>query len=227
MTRTAALFLIAALLAPPVLAAQASASSTSDARFGICVPARERSNNAVGCFIIIDTSLGVLGPKPVFWHVTELDGRLPGPASPTGTVVRAYGKTWLLTIADSEWRPARGTHRAAIGPLPVAIGTHYSAMFMEASMRPGMTTPIHRHSGVEAWFTLQGETCLETPAGAVTGRAHGPPVIVRAGLPMRLTATGRTLRRSLVLILHDSTQPPTTMDTTWVPRGLCDARRPN
>lgn len=226
MTRTAGLAVVATLLAPPVLTAQASRHSTSDVRFGICVPARERGPRAVGCFIITDTSLGALGPEPVFWHVTELDGRLVRPDSSAGTRLRAYGKTWLLTIADSSWRPTRGIHHAAIGPLPIVLGTHYSAMFMEASMRPGTTTPVHRHSGVEAWFTLQGETCLETPAGATTGRAQGPPVIVPAGLPMRLTATGRRLRRSLVLILHNSEQPPTTMDTTWVPRGLCDARRP-
>ena len=88
-------------------------------------------------------------------------------------------------------------------------------------MRPGMKSEIHRHSGPEAWYTLSGETCLETPKGTQVGRADGPPVIVPAGEPMELTATGTVIRRSLVLILHEAAQKPTTMETVWKPRGLC------
>jgi len=42
-----------------------------------------------------------------------------------------------------------------------------------------------------------------------------------AGLPMHLTATGKEQRRSLVLILHDASKPPTTMVHDWAPKGLC------
>jgi hypothetical protein len=51
--------------------------------------------------------------------------------------------------------------------------------------------------------------------------AIGPPVIVPDGPPMELTATGTETRRALVLILHDSTQPHTTVATDWKPKGLC------
>jgi hypothetical protein len=68
---------------------------------------------------------------------------------------------------------------------------------------------------------LAGETCLETPAGTQVGRASGPPVIVPGGLPTELTATGSALRQSLVLILHDSSAPPTTPEPEWAPKGLC------
>ncbi|WP_286574865.1 hypothetical protein [Pseudoxanthomonas winnipegensis] len=37
-------------------------------------------------------------------------------------------------------------------------------------------------------------------------------------------ATGHQLRRGLVLILHDATQPATTVVQDWTPKGLCDAR---
>jgi ketosteroid isomerase-like protein len=94
---------------------------------------------------------------------------------------------------------------------------------MEAIFTPGMTAPAHRHSGPEAWFTLSGETCLETPDGTMVGRAGGPPVIVPGGPPMHLTATGTETRRALVLILHDSTQPPTTPAADWTPKGLCSS----
>jgi ketosteroid isomerase-like protein len=57
----------------------------------------------------------------------------------------------------------------------------------------------------------------------MVGRAGGPPVIVPGGPPMELTATGNQMRQSLVLILHDAHQPPTSMERQWQPRGLCTA----
>ena len=94
---------------------------------------------------------------------------------------------------------------------------------MEAIFNPGMTAPEHSHSGPEAWYTIAGETCLETSDGRVqVGRAGGPPVIVPMGLSMHLTAPGTEQRRALVLILHQTSQPPTTLDHNWVAKGLCN-----
>src|SRR3989442_14747881 len=82
-------------------------------------------------------------------------------------------------------------------------GEKYSAQYMEAVFTPGMKGATHMHPGPEAWYTLSGETCLETPEGAQVGRAGGPPVIVRANLPMQPVATGHETRRAEVLILHE------------------------
>jgi hypothetical protein len=38
---------------------------------------------------------------------------------------------------------------------------------------------------------------------------------------MHLTATGTVQRKALVLILHDSSKPPTTPERDWKPKGLC------
>lgn len=92
---------------------------------------------------------------------------------------------------------------------------------MEAVTNPGMTSAIHVHSGPEAWYTLAGETCLETPDGKLVGSAGGAPVIVPGGPPMLLTATGTEQRRALTLILHESSKPPTTVIHDWTPKGLC------
>jgi quercetin dioxygenase-like cupin family protein len=92
---------------------------------------------------------------------------------------------------------------------------------MEAVFTPGMTAPAHTHSGPEAWYTVAGETCLETPDGKQIGRVGGPPVIVPGGPPMHLTATGTEVRRALVLILHDASKPSTTLHHDWKPKGLC------
>jgi len=128
----------------------------------------------------------------------------------------------LLSIEDDGWRaPAGGERIAEIGPLPVTAGEAFTAQYMEAVFNPGMTAPTHVHSGPEAWYTLTGETCLETPDGIQIGRAGGQYVIVPGGQPMHLTATGKEQRQALVLILHDSTKPASTLVSDWTPKGLC------
>ena len=93
---------------------------------------------------------------------------------------------------------------------------------MEADFTPGMTAPAHIHSGPEAWYAVGGETCLETSDDRMQiSRVGGPPVIVPMGLSMYLTAVGTERRRSIVIILHQSSQPPTKMVHDWTPKGLC------
>ena len=129
-------------------------------------------------------------------------------------------KTWLLTIADTGWRPEGGERVAEIGPLPVIAGETYAVQYMEAVFAPGMTAPSHTHAGPEAWYTLSGETCLETPDGKQVGRAGGEPVIIPGGPPMHLTATGTERRRALVLILHEATSHPRRQRITGRPGAV-------
>src|SRR5258708_5914412 len=131
------------------------------------------------------------------------------------------GTAWNRTIAEAGWRPSGGMRAAEIGPLPISSDTKYTAQYMEAIFTPGMTAAAHRHSGPEAWYTLTGETCLETPEGKLVGRAGGEYVIVPGGRPMHLTAIGTETRRSLVLVLHDSSQLPRSPAHDWTPKGLC------
>ena len=189
-----------------------------------CRP-RESRAGEIGCWIIVDDPVGTLPSEAVFWHLDTFPSRAAAEAAKAGggTVVESLGKFWLFTIAGRDWRSNSGDHVADIGPLPVRPGVAYSAMYMEATFTPGMTANSHTHSGPEAWYTLAGETCLETPDGVMVGRAGGPPVIVPAGPPMHLTATGTVERRSLVLILHDASQPATTVTPAWTPKGLCKA----
>jgi quercetin dioxygenase-like cupin family protein len=125
-----------------------------------------------------------------------------------------------MTIAEDGWRSPTGEYVSRVGPLPLQSGPVYVAQYMEAIMTPEMKTAIHRHPGPEAWYTEGGETCLETPEGKQVGRI-GTSVVVPAGQPMKLTVTGTDERRSLVLVLHDSTKPWMTMAPDWTPKGLC------
>jgi quercetin dioxygenase-like cupin family protein len=187
-----------------------------------CKPIAQRTGE-LGCWITANAPLGKLPQQPVFWFLDTFSSRGEAEAAkgPRGTVVESFGKVWLLTIESAGWRASGGSRVAEIGPLPIELDTSYAVQYMEAVFAPGMTAPSHRHSGPEAWYTLTGETCLETPEGKMIGRAGGSHVIVPGGPPMHLTATGTETRRSLVLILHDSTRAPTTPAPDWTPKGLC------
>lgn len=192
------------------------------AQFQVCKPVSQRTGE-VGCWIMANEALGQLPQRPIFWHLDTYPTRAAAETAKglRGTVVESLGKIWLLTIAEAGWRPSGSERVAEIGPLPVNADAKYTAVYMEATFTPGMTAPAHRHSGPEAWYTLSGETCLETPDGKMVGRAGGAPVIVPGGPPMHLTATGTVQRRALVLILHDSSQPAATPARDWTPKGLC------
>jgi hypothetical protein len=213
------------ILGPALLSliALASAVGQTQGTGGTCIPVNERAAREFGCFILATQTIGRMGSARAFWHLSTFPTRSAAEAAdgPRGTVVESLGKVWLFTIADAGWRPSGGMHVAEIGPLPVNTGVAYTAQYMEAVFQPGMKSLVHRHSGPEAWYTLTGETCLETPAGTLVGRTGGRPVIVPQGAPMELTATGTDVRRAVVLVLHDSTQPASSPVADWSPKGLC------
>src|SRR5262245_33447401 len=160
-----------------------------DAAFAqICRPVSERTGD-IGCWIIANTELPSLAQRPLFWHLYTYSTRAQAESAkgPQGTVVESFGEVWLFTIDGAGSRVPTGKHVAEIGPLPVLRDVKYSAQYMEAVFTPGMVAPAHRHSGPEAWYTLAGETCLETPDGRMLGRAGDSPVIVPGGPPMHLT----------------------------------------
>ncbi len=191
--------------------------------FGVCKPVTQRTQE-LGCWILIDNPVGRLAQGNVFWYLDAYPTRAEADEAKGagGTVIESFGKFWLLTVANAGWHPSHPGQRVAeIGPIAVNAGKEYSALYMEAVMTPGMTSQIHTHSGPEVWYTLAGETCLETPKGKMVERPGGPPVIVPAGMPMHLTATGKEQRRAIVLILHLASEKPTTIINTWQPKGLC------
>jgi quercetin dioxygenase-like cupin family protein len=81
---------------------------------------------------------------------------------------------------------------------------------MSAYVPSGLTSRFHHHSGVEAFYVVDGDQCLETPTRTYQMHKGDAPVAVPAGVMMRLVATGPTPRRALAVIVYDSAQPPTT-----------------
>ncbi|MHB1297969.1 MAG: cupin domain-containing protein [Gemmatimonadaceae bacterium] len=213
--------LVAALALAPALFPESALSAQTA---GTCIPHAERAGRTFGCFIIAREELGRLPASPeLYWHLDTYPSRLAADSAKASrsTVVKSLERIWLFTIAPGSWRPRGGARVARIGPLPLVDADSLAAVYMEGVFEPGMSSTVHRHPGVEAWFTLEGSMCLETPDGMLNQRAGDPGVLVRAGVPMMLTGTGTGPRRSVVLILQDATQPRSTHATDWAPKGLC------
>ena len=189
-----------------------------------CKPVAERTSPD-GCWILASMPLGKLSERPVFWTLDVYPDResAQAAAGAGGTVLTALDRVWLLTVGDKPAAPAKGKRMSQIGPLPVKANEEYTAQYRESIMKPGAVSRTHVHSGPEIFYTETGETCLETPAGKQLG-SRGHDVIVPEGQPMELMATGTEDRRGLVLVLHSSSKPHTTLVTDWHSTGLCKAQ---
>jgi quercetin dioxygenase-like cupin family protein len=81
-----------------------------------------------------------------------------------------------------------------------------------------MYSLVHTHSGVEGFYALEGEACLETPTRGHKLRKRDT-LAIPGGIPMRIVATGSTVRRVIGVIVHDATQPATMpMDEETAPQ---------
>jgi quercetin dioxygenase-like cupin family protein len=190
-----------------------------------CKPVVERTAPE-GCWILASTPLGKLPERPIYWTLDVYPDRDAAKAAAgTGsTVLEALDRVWLLTVGDKPAPPLKGKRLSQIGPLPVKADEDYTAQYRESIMKPGAVSKTHLHSGPEIFYTETGETCLETPSGKQVSRL-GHDVIVPEGEPMELVATGSEDRRGLVLVLHSSSKPHTTLVTDWHSTGLCKAQK--
>jgi hypothetical protein len=189
-----------------------------------CEPVGQRGTRTLGCFITAREELGALPTdSALYWHIESYPTRTAAESAKgsRSSVVESLGRVWLFTIAAQRWRAASGAHVATIGPLPLIGAPAYAAVYMEGVFQPGMHSRVHRHPGVEAWYTVEGQQCVETPRGKQVQNSGGPGLLVPGGDPMQLTGTGTSIRRSLVLILQDSAKPRSMLATDWVPKGLC------
>jgi quercetin dioxygenase-like cupin family protein len=200
---------------------------------GCMTPVSERKTEA-GCYTTAEAPLGILPAGRLYWHLYSYPTPTAANAArgQRGTVAEVFGKHWLYTIAEEQWRPTAGEKVAVIGPLDVATDKPYTARYMEAVFPPDFETGLvgHRHPGPEAWYVLTGSQCLETPNGLLMASAGGS-AMVPEGWPMRISAVGPETRRALVLILHRSGEPvsmsvddprsPGAPHSHWIPQGLC------
>ena len=175
---------------------------------------------AYGCFNIGRVE-GLNFRDSVYWFLYTFPTRSAAEAvrTPTGLVVEEEGKVWLNELTSAPSRAQVGTLVARVGPLMLPTAPTYTAVYSYAAMLPGQRSRVHTHPGPEGWYVTAGEQCLETSVGVFRGGA-GETVIVPGNVPMELYITGQALRRSLVVVVHDSRQPRGTT-SSWTPPGTC------
>jgi quercetin dioxygenase-like cupin family protein len=174
-----------------------------------------------GCFNIATVTGLKFNSREVYWHLRTYPSLAAANAarSPKGVVVEEDGKIWLSEFGAKDKEPQGGEPVAVLGPMKLPAAKSYTAVLSHAVMHPGDTSRIHTHAGPEAWYVIEGEQCLETPAGALRLKA-GEGAAVESDIPMRLYVTGSTIRHAFALVIHDSTRPRGS-PSQWKPPGAC------
>ncbi|MDY0747764.1 hypothetical protein SNE35_24890 [Paucibacter sp. R3-3] len=174
--------------------------------------------------LVAHQDVGALPEGPIYWSIyTFADVALAERFRPSkGIVVQAFSKVWLFNVGGKGQELKAGHHVADVGPLPLdAMQGNFSVEYLKSTFVPGMTAPVHVHSGPEAFYAISGGSCLETPDGVQVARGEGHSLLVRRGPPMLLMAIGSQPRQGFALILHSEGSPPTTLVSDWSPKGLC------
>ncbi len=206
------------------LSAQAPGGAIHDHITGVaCVetPAGQKRPD-FGCFNIATEAGLRFTESEVYWHLRTFPTRAAAEArkSATGIVVEADGRVWLSEFGARDLHLTGGQPVSIVGPLKLPPAPSYTAVLSYAVMRPGDRSRVHTHPGPEGWYIIVGEQCLETPAGANNAKA-GETLTVPPNVPMQLSVTGTLLRKSMVLVIHDSSMPRGT-PSPWMPPGACD-----
>ena len=168
--------------------------------------------------------LGALPTGALYWliYVVADPQSAARAKAPHGVIVQAFGKVWLFDLGGEARALEGGRLLRAVGPLPTeGMEGEVSVEYLKSTFPPGMTAPVHVHSGPEAFYAVSGDSCLETPDGVQLGRGPGHVMMVRRGPPMLLMAIGQETRQGFAMILHGAANPPTTLTTAWAPKGLC------
>jgi quercetin dioxygenase-like cupin family protein len=191
---------------------------------GVCVDLQPGEKiEGFGCWNVASREVKEFPTGPLFWHLSKFPTRETAEVSKgkAGLVVEAEGQVWLLSFGLKDAKPKQGAHVASIGPLKMIPAKSYGIVASLAILPPGAKSVVHIHPGPEAWYMLSGEQCLETPEGTSKAR-KGESLTAPPNTPMRLTITGSTIRRSLVVVIHDSSQPRSIPTSDWKPAGTCD-----
>ena len=187
-------------------------------------PVAERQGE-IGCYLLDTHAVPDLPAQPLYWHVVAFPSLADAQTTIAGSrqqALMSQGRAWLFALEPQRWQSTAGERIAVIGPLPVTPGLSYTARYMEAITPTGMHTMAHAHAGAEAFHLLEGAQCVQTPTGATVSHA-GESAITPGDTPMTLVGVGPVMRRSLVLVLHDSARPWMTMSDWTPPAGACDA----
>ena len=176
-----------------------------------CVENSPERRGEIGCSLVENKPLPPGLKAPLVWHIDQFatEDAAKAAVGPTSVAFSAHGVAWLMTIEPAATDHHGGQHVAAAALPALPPAERYAMLAMSAYIPSGLTSRFHHHSGVEGFFVVDGQQCLET-ADRTYVMNKGDALVVPAGIAMRLVATGPTPRRALAVIVYDASQPPTT-----------------
>ena len=176
-----------------------------------CVENSPERRGEFGCSFIENKPLPGDLKIPLFWHIDrfETGERARAAVGPASIAFEAHGTWWLMTVESQTDAHHGGQHVTEVKLPPLPEAAKYSMLVISAYIPSGMTSRVHLHSGVEAFYVVDGEQCLETAERAFRIQ-KGESLAVPTGVTMRLVATGPKPRRAFGLIVYDASKPPTT-----------------
>lgn len=177
----------------------------------VCVENSPERRGDIGCSIIEKKPLPATLKDPAFWHIDQFDSpeRAQAGVGPSSIAFEAHGAWWLMSVGPKSLDHHGGTHVAEVKLSPLPRADAYSMLVISAYIPAGMTSRVHFHSGVEAFYTVDGEQCLETKDKAFPMK-KGDTLVVPTGITMRLVAVGPEPRRAFAVIVYDFSKPPVT-----------------
>jgi len=202
--------------------AQELAKAGHEHMLATCNPVSDdKQRPEFGCFIVASAKGLQFSPPVTYWHLSRFPNRAAAEAAKTssGLIVQEEGKVWLSEFGPKDAPSRGGEPIAVVGPLELPPAKSYDAEIAYAVLRPGDRSRVHTHDGPEAWYVIAGSQCLETPEGTIKV-GTGKTMFVKHSIPMELSITGTEVRRSLTLVIHDSTKTFGTA-SDWKPTGAC------
>jgi len=119
----------------------------------------------------------------------------------------AAGKAWLFTLGPKGAATQGGTKVAEIGPVPPITAPEYLLRINYGSGPPGAKTPIHSHSGSEAFYVVAGKLGQRTLDGVSYVEAGHAMNGHMAGMTMQVFNAGTTDLTALIMFVVDATKP--------------------
>ncbi|MGB6443981.1 MAG: cupin domain-containing protein [Xanthobacteraceae bacterium] len=117
------------------------------------------------------------------------------------------GKVWLFTLGPRGAATPGGMKLAEIGPVPPTSAPEYLLRVNYGSGPPGAKTPVHSHSGSEAFYVVAGKLGQRTPDGVSYVEAGHTMNGHMAGMPMEVFNSGTTDLTALIMFVVDATKP--------------------
>lgn len=117
------------------------------------------------------------------------------------------GRVWLFTLGPQGAATSGATKVAEVGPVPPISAPEYLLRVNYGSGPPGAKTPVHSHSGSEAFYVVAGKLGQKTPDGISYVEAGHVMNGHMAGMPMEVFNGGTTDLTALIMFVVDASKP--------------------